>query len=215
MMAAVLGVAARILRALILLAGVVAFGLGVLVATVPGTEGVVPVDAAVDLLGNDYLVVAAVSVVALAVAVLIALTRLLAGAEEATPPLVERVQSAPRPGSAFDASIDRSGRSLFGSVSADEAATRGRLREAATLTVVRAAGCTRSTAERHVAEETWTDDPVAAGFLADDAGGPAGGPGRRGAAKRDRAIRRTVEAIEQVDAGRGSAGTGGGGGDAG
>lgn len=179
-------------RGLLLLFGIVVFVVGLLAVFVPQVERLLPVAAAVAALGSDYVVVAVVGVAAVALSVLLVTVQTVEGTDEATPPVVEAVESAPHPGRAFD----RSHRGLAGVTSTD--AARARLHDLAVETVMREEGCTRSTAERRIAERSWTDDPVAAAFVVGDGGGP--GYLLRSILGVDDRIRRTAAAIERAAA---------------
>lgn len=182
-------VLARLLRGLLLLVGIAVFVLGLLAVFVPGVAAVLPVAAAVEALGSDYVVVAVVGVAAVGLSVLLVAVQAVRGIDESRPPVVESVETAPHPGR----DLDRS----FGGLSGltRSGAARSRLREAAVETVMRAEGCPRSTAERRVREGSWTDDRGAAAFLAGDH--------RRGGRLRsllgvDDRVRRTTAAIERI-----------------
>lgn len=192
----------RLVRGFLLLVGLLVFVVGLLVVFVPGVEGVLPVAAAVEALGSDYVVLAVVGVAAVGLAVLVVAVQSVRGIDESRPPVVESVETAPHPGR----DLDRSFGGLSGLTSTD--AVRTRLRDLAVETVMRAEGCPRSTAERRVREGAWTDDPVAAAFV-------AGGAGEAGTRLRallgvDDRVRRTVAAIERTaaDGRAGSSGPG-------
>lgn len=184
------GVLARLARGVLLVTGVTVFTLGLLVVFVPGTEAALPVDATIAALGSDYVVVATVGLVAIGVALFVVLLRRISGVDEVKTPVVEGVQSASYPGESFD----RSNGGLFGTSTTES--TVERLGEAAVQSLMRAERCSRSVAERRVAEGTWTDDRVAAGLLAD--GGSDGVLG--GSLDGGSRARRTVEAIEALEA---------------
>ena len=184
--AGVVAAAGRAVRGLLVLLGTLVMGVALLVAFVPGAGALVPTAALVDLLGSDYFVVAAVGLAAVGLATLAVLARSLGGVEVATPPVVEAVQSAPRPGERFD-------RSRRGATGGATGSARERLREAAARTVMRTTDCSRPDAERRVAEGAWTDDRVAARFLASEGTGPTDPLG--GVLDGDRRLRRTVDAI--------------------
>lgn len=179
----------RVARGVMLLVGVAVFTLGVLAVAFPGVAGVLPVDAMVAALGSDYVVVAAVGLMAVAFAVLVLLVVAISGVDEADLPVVESVESAPHPGQAVD-------RTVGGEAGGPVPDTRiRRLTEAAVKTLMRAEHCSRSEAERRVAEGTWTDDDVAADFLA------AGDDGLlRTAVSDEERVRRTAEEIEALAA---------------
>lgn len=179
----------RVVRAVLLLTGLAVFAVGMLAVFVPSVAGVLPVEAMIAALGSDYFVLAALGLAAVAIAVLVLLAIAVSGVDEADLPIVESVESAPHPGQAVDRSVDdESG----GQVPESRV---NRLTEAAVRTLVRTEHCSRSTAERRVAEGTWTDDEVAADFLAasDD------GLFRTAVSDQER-VRRTAEEIERLEA---------------
>lgn len=174
----------RLVRGVLLLTGIAVFTLGMLAVFVPGVAGMLPVDAMIVALGSDYVVVAAVGLVAVAFAALVLLVVAVSGVDEADLPIVESVESAPHPGQAVDRSVD-----------GDAPGARvDRLTEAAVRTLMRSEHCSRSTAERRVAEGTWTDDEVVADFLA------AGDDGLlRTAVSDEERVRRTAEEITRLN----------------
>lgn len=178
----------RLVRGVLLLTGLAVFAVGMLAVFVPSVAGALPVEAMIAALGSDYFVLAAVGLAAVVVAALVLLAIAVSGVDEADLPVVESVESAPHPGQAVDRSVDDDS----GGTVPDSRLYR--LTEAAVRTVMRTEHCSRSTAERRVAEGTWTDDEVAADFLAatDD------GLFRTAVSDRER-VRRTAEAIERLD----------------
>lgn len=181
--ALLLGVA----RGFLLLVGLAVFAVGALAVVSPSVAAALPVEAMIAALGSDYVVVAAVGALAVALAALVLLVVAISGVDEADVPVVETVESAPHPGQSVDRSVD-------GEASVTDERVE-RLTEAAVRTLMRAEHCSRSTAERRVAEGTWTDDEVAADFLAVGDGGLL----RTAISDRDR-VRRTAEEIERLDA---------------
>ena len=179
--------AGRIVRGLLIATGVVVLAIGLLVAFVPELEGLLPVDRAIAALGSDYVVVAVVGLVAVALALLAVGVRRLGGVDEATPPEVESVPTASYPGESFDR-VTGGLAARFG----DAGDTRRRLRHSAVRAVARAENCSRSAAERLVDEGTWTDDAVAARYVSRSASasGPLGSDGD--------AARRAAEAIVRL-----------------
>jgi len=177
---------AGVLRVLSMFVGLFVFGVGLLVAFVPGMERAVPIEAMIALLGSDYFVLAVVGAVAVGLALLVLLAQAVAGVDQADVPVVESVESAPHPGEAVD-------RSVGGGDEQALAASRQRLHEAAVRTLMRSDHSSRSTAERSVAEGSWTDDEVAADYLAGDDGGLF----RTAVSDEDR-IRQTARAIAAV-----------------
>ncbi|MWV65274.1 hypothetical protein GRS48_10645 [Halorubrum sp. JWXQ-INN 858] len=217
-MTGALATAARVVRVALVAVGVAVFGVGLVVAFVPGTAERLPVEAAVgaaiETLGSDYVVVAVLGVAAVALSGLVAASRRVRGIDEATPTVVEGVESGPYPG----ADLDRRGARFSARFRSDRQTAarhdrhdrRDRLERAAVRATARAEGCSRAVAEQRVAEGTWTDDPVAARYLVDrdHAGGWTGRAALtlRNAVRGDDAFRRTVDAIERT--GRESNGAG-------
>lgn len=176
-----------VVRGFLLLVGLAVFAIGALAVFSPTVAAALPVEAMIAALGSDYVVVAAVGVVAVAFAALVLLVVAISGVDEADLPIVETVESAPHPGQAVDRSVD-------GEAGVPDARVE-RLTEAAVRTLMRAEHCSRSTAERRVAEGTWTDDEIAADFLA------VGDDGLlRTAVSDEERVRRTAEEIERLDA---------------
>lgn len=186
----------RLLRGLLVVVGVAVFAVGLLAVYVPGVERVLPVAAAVDALGSDYVVVAVVGVAAVGLSVVLVAVQAARGIDESRPPVVESVETAPHPGR----ELDRSFGGLSGLTSTG--AARARLRDVAVTAVMRAEGCPRSTAERRVQEGVWTDDRVAAAFVAgaDGGVGDSGGAGDRlrSLLGVDDRVERTTVAIERT-----------------
>lgn len=185
------GAAWRVIRAVLLLAGVAVFVVGLLAAFVPAVERALPVGAAIEALGSDYVLLAVVGGAAVGIAVLVLVVHAIGGRDEAEPPEVEGIESAPHPGRA----VDRATEGRLGPAVPD--AVRRRLREAAVQAVARREACSRSEAERRVAAGRWTDDPVAAGFVAGRRNGGAAHALRALVGADDR-VERTVAAIERT-----------------
>jgi hypothetical protein len=144
--------------ALLAVVGVVAVGLALL----PGAAALVPVEAAVDLVGNDYFLLGLFGGVALAVLGWMLGRRASEQVEQASPPDPETVPDAPRPGAGFD---DLLGRWAGGLDGEERTRLRERLRTDAVYREM-ATGVDRATARERVEAGEWTDDPVAARFLA-------------------------------------------------
>lgn len=162
-------------------------------AVLPGTAATVPIGAAVALLGNDYLLLSVFGISGVA-AVVTALThRSMTGVDQAVPPDPEGVPTGKRAGADFDRLVDGTGR--LWSRRGDREAVRERLCEAAVRAVMRTSNCSREDARRRIDRGEWTDDPVAADFLA--AGEASDGPFR--GRSLSRRARRAVDAIERVD----------------
>ncbi|MGM0606056.1 MAG: DUF7269 family protein [Halobacteriota archaeon] len=181
----------RLVRGFLLITGIVVLGLGLAVVFVPGTERMIPIEAAIEVLGSDYVILAVLGLLAVGLSGILLVARRIRGVTEADPPEVEGVQSASYPGEAFDPKSDR----LLGGRFTGRANRRERLKETAIRTTMRAEGCTRTTAARKVAEGTWTDDPVAATYLSEDR---RFGRIPRLPSRDRRTVRRTVSAIEKL-----------------
>lgn len=175
----------RLLRRALVATGVVAFGLAISIAMVPDAARLFPAERAVSAVGSDYVVVAAIGLVAVGLSALVVVGRHLWGVDEATPPAVEDVQSATRPGTAFDRQTG-AGR---------DSDRRDRLRKAAARATMRAEGCSLDAAESRVADGSWTDDDVAGRHLR----GPSQAD-RRVAVEEGWSTHRTVAAIERLTA---------------
>lgn len=180
----------QITRWILVTVGIVVFGFGLVIVFVPGTDRLVPIEAAIAVLGSDYWVVAALGLLALGLAILLIVSRHLRGVTEAVPPDVEGIQSASYPGERFD--LQRGRLLRRGSDRTDH---RERLKEAAVQATMRAEGCTRTDAIDRVDEGTWTDDVAAADYLS--------GTRRfrwlpRIPGRERRSIRRAVDAIERL-----------------
>lgn len=184
----------RVTRVLLLLVGITTLGVGLLVAFDPETEDVLRVDAAIEALGSDYVVLAALGLLAVGLALLLAAAQRVRGVSEATPPAVEGVLTASYPGASFDRAGDR--RLTRFRSTGSETDRRHRLREAATKATMRAEGCSRTDAERRVDEGSWTSDPVAAPYLsASGRGVPSDALSAWGVTRDGDTADRTVDAI--------------------
>ncbi|MFC6757197.1 MULTISPECIES: DUF7269 family protein [Haloarcula] len=144
--------------------GVVAFAL----ALFPGVATLLPVEAALAWLGNDYFLLGAFGGVALVVLSWMVARRATGQVEQAAPPDPETVPDAPRPGERVDEMLARLPWALS---TADRAYLRERLRTAAVSDQL-GEGRSRASARERVESGAWTDDPVAARFLADESAGP-------------------------------------------
>jgi len=163
----------RVARVLLLLVGVATLGVGLLVAFDPETEGVLRIEAAIEALGSDYVVLAVFGLLAVVLALLLVAAQRVRGVSEATPPAVEGVLTASYPGASFDHAGGGRLRRFRSTRSATD--RRRRLREAAVRATMRAEGCSRTDAERRVDEGTWTNDSVAASSLSASGRGVLGG----------------------------------------
>ena len=144
--------------------GVATFAL----ALVPGVATLVPVGAVVAVLGNDYFLLGAFGGVALAVLGWMVARRATGRVEQAAPPDPEIVPDAPRPGDRVDEMLARW---PWGLSAADRDYLRERLRTGAVYAQL-GEGRSRAAARERVESGDWTDDPVAARFLAADSAGP-------------------------------------------
>ncbi|WP_123620143.1 hypothetical protein [Halorubrum sp. CSM-61] len=183
----------RAIRVLLLLAGVAALGAGLLVAFAPETEGLLRIDAAIEALGSDYVVLAVLGLLAVGLASLLAAAQRVRGVSEATPPAVEGVLTATHPGASFDGDGGGQLRRFLSAGSEND--RRRRLREAAVRATMRAEGRSRTDAARRVDEGTWTSDPVAAPYLSSSEGGVSGALSVRSHTLDADPAGRTVDAI--------------------
>ncbi|WP_256301015.1 DUF7269 family protein [Haloarchaeobius salinus] len=150
-------------------------GLGLVgIAAIAGfllTQGdianLLPVDVAVDMLGNDYLVVAVVAATGFGLALLLVASGRPGNVDEVTTPDPERAISLPVPGDDFDAAMGSRLALLPLVGGTDRAAIRERLHSDLVHWLMRSENCSRSEAELRVATGDWTDDHYAALFLAD------------------------------------------------
>ena len=158
------------IRTAVGLLGVATFGLAVATVLVPDLAAALDVTA---WAANDYLVIVPLGLAAVLVVLGVLASRSIRGVDQATPPDPERVPTADHPGADFDRLVDGG---LVTALAAHRRrdALRERLREAAFRTTMRGQQCTHRAARRAVDDGTWTDDRVAADFLADDP--PSGGP---------------------------------------
>ncbi len=183
-------------------------GLGALAVAVAAPGGPVEgaVAAALAVAGSEYLLAAGIGVATLAVG----LAAFLAGRDAATQtrtPDPERPVPVPAPGEPFDEAAG-DWRCLLPLVGRERrASVRERLRRTAIDVVAVAEDCDRETATDRVDRGTWTDDDVAAAFLAGTRGSSVRGgssPGRRlapllrGRTPTGYRAERTVDAIASV-----------------
>lgn len=190
-------------RAVLAVLGTTLLGLGLVTTLVAGaTTGAI--GAVVGLLGNDYLFVVPLGLVGVGAMAAALVRRSVRGVDQATPGDPERVPTGDPPGASFDRLLGGGIRAALDARRRRERA-RGRLRGAAVRTVMRSANCSHGEALRRVDEGSWTDDPAAASFLAEDGdrrvGILAAVAAIRGAAPFQRRARRAVRAIERVDGG--------------
>lgn len=196
------------LSRLALAGGAVLFTLGVALTLAPGLATVLSVQALVEAVGSDYFLVAALGLLAALVALGVMVGRARGGFDQARPPTAESVPQ----GTPLGGDVDRV---VQGDVPVREYLVgdvrhrvHARLQRAAVGTVHRTERCPRSQAERQVRTGEWTDDPVAAAFLADGSGGVTSAVSRVadtvvGQARFRRQTERTVQAILARDDGGG------------
>lgn len=191
------------LRGLLAAVGVVGVAVGLATFAAPGIVDAVPVQAVVEVLGGPWVLAAVFGAAALVVVISVLLMRGVGGIDQATPPAPEDVYEVPHPGSTFDEFLDGLdvGERLSGERHRD---VRERLRRAAWTTLMRVEDLDKEDAVRRVEEGTWTDDEVAASFLA--SGETPGLGGRivgalRGETRHRRGARRAALAVAQFDGG--------------
>lgn len=166
--------------------------------------GLLPTPALVSLLGNDYFLAAGLGVLALLLAIPVLVSGRAANVSHATMPDPEEPARLPPPGDAFDGEVGAWTSHLPLVGHGRHRAVRDRLREAAIGVVARSEPCSRETAKGMVDRDRWTDDRVAADFLADSTwvapsvGVRLGGV-LRGEPWLERRADRTVEAIAAYD----------------
>jgi hypothetical protein len=176
-------------------------GLVVAVAAILSADGVVAglLSVVRSRIDNDYLLVMAFGVVAVALAAVVVATS-RDSVRLRRPPEVERPTPAPEPGEHIDARLDGV-RPLVPVVGrAEREAVQARLRTAAVRAVAAQRDWPESRASTAIAERTWTDDRVAARFL--DGGVPSAfGSGVAALANGETPLRyrarRTVAAIDE------------------
>lgn len=179
--------------------GVFLLGLAVFALLSPAFASLVPVGAALAILGNDYLLVAAVAVAVLACVVVLALARTVTGVTEATPPTVEEVAPA-APGRDVDEALAAASAVR---VTDEHRRLHERVRTAAVATLAESERCSRREARERVDRGSWTGDPDAAAFVAAPDLRPPSLPARvlarlRGDHWFRRRVAATVRAIERT-----------------
>lgn len=191
------------LRIPLVVVGGIVLAAGLVILVRPSLAEFVPIEAALVVLGNGYVLVAAFGVAAILGGLAVLVGRGVSGIDQTTPPDPEDVHPVPRSGESFDEFV--SGSVLQDWLLSDRHhRVRTRLRESAVDTVMREAHCTREEARTRVERGTWTDDDVAGDFLAE--GGtsvPVGGAlaALRGESPFQRAARRTAVEIANYDGG--------------
>ncbi|MGM0592407.1 MAG: DUF7269 family protein [Halobacteriota archaeon] len=147
-------------------AGVLALAGGIALGGAPaGTL----VEALVETLGNDYLLITVLAAVGLAASVPVVLSGRTSALSQATTPTPEHPATAPEPGTRVDEALASPSVWLPVVGQRRREALRSRLRRDAIETLVRVEACTRREASARVESGTWTEDPDAAALLAGDA----------------------------------------------
>lgn len=151
-----------------LLVGALLFAVGVAILLVHSLASLVSLDPLVQQLGHDYLVVAFVGFLALALAILVIFLRSFHGFEQAKPPSAESIPAGQPLGAEIDRVIEDGLDPLAHLTATPRTTVRERLRRAAIETVRRVDGCSTAAASASVSAGEWTDDGAAAAFLADE-----------------------------------------------
>lgn len=146
--------------------GFALFGLGLVAAVAPEAAALLPAGALAAAVGSDYLLGAALAVVATVGALAVAVDRTAAGFDQATLPPVGTAPRGHRPGETVDAALAGEFGAWDHLRGRRRARVRRRLRRAAVGAVARTEHCPREEARRRVSTGEWTDDTVAARFLA-------------------------------------------------
>lgn len=201
-MARVIARVGTALRALAVLAGVLALGGAFLAVRSPVVEQAVPIEPLLAVVGYDYVLVALVGLAAAGVAVGVLLQRAVTGIEENSLPDVER-GGGTIPGSDLDFALGEAS-----SIRATERhhEIRRRVRNAAIDALVATGGYSREAARGRVDDGTWTDDPLAGDFLAGESLDPPSLGHRLLSGGRDddwfrRRVRHAVCEIEAIERG--------------
>lgn len=150
--------------------GVAIFGFAIAAILAPDVGAGLPIASAVDRAGSDYQLVSLFGVFAFLVILAVMALRAIGGTHQATPPDPERIQTAPRPGSGFDAVVDDGigfRERFFGD---REERIKERLRRTAAQLVMERDSCGREDAIGRIERGTWTENRTAAAFIA----GPEG-----------------------------------------
>lgn len=156
----------RSLWYLFVLLGIAVFGGALVVVLAPELGEALPVEAAIEALGSDYLVVAGIGVAALVVLVVMLIARAASSVDEADAPEPEYVEQVPLLGAEFDDLVDH-GLGIRATYFSDEPEEiREELRERAIRTLIRTRGVARDDARALVESGRWTDDRTASRFLA-------------------------------------------------
>jgi len=181
--------------------GLVGLGVVMLALAVTSESAVGPltdvIEVALERAGSDYVIAAALGVLAVLAGAAVFVSGRGATMQQTQMPTVERPVPVPSAGERFDETISswRFATPVFGR--GGRASVRDRLRAAAVAAVATAEGLSDADASRRVEDGAWTDDPVAAAFLAGEP--PAIGTWIAALARRETGAeyraRRTVEAI--------------------
>ncbi|WP_372480321.1 DUF58 domain-containing protein [Halomicrobium sp. HM KBTZ05] len=168
--------------------GLVAFAVGVGALVAPGVFG----------LGIQRYAVVVIGLLAVAAALRVVQGRRHAPRRRAETAMPEAVPAVPSPGEELDAVLAAFDPTRYGT--ADR--RRKQLRRVATEVLTRYRGDSEATAREAIERGTWTDDPVAAGFLADERSRPPLTDRLRtrlgGASPYWQGIERTVRAIAET-----------------
>lgn len=147
--------------------GVGVLSLALLVVAVPAVSDALPSDALVGAVGSDYVLAAAVGIVAALLVVAVVARRGLDGIDQATMPNPETVQHATYPGVRFDRTVTERLHLLPHRPTEEEERLRARIRRAAERAVMRRENVSRDRASEIVEAGEWTDDETAATFLSE------------------------------------------------
>lgn len=154
-----------------LVAGAALFAVGLAVAADRGLTAVLSLEWLVDALGHDYFVAAAMGAVALAGGLAVVGARTVRGFDQATPPTAESVPAGRPLGEELDRVVEEDLGPIEHLRGERRRDVRNRLRRTAIATVARVDRCPRREARERVTSGAWTDDEVAAAFLAPDSSG--------------------------------------------
>lgn len=162
----------RTLWYLFVLLGILVFGGALAVVFAPGLGEALPIEAAIDALGSDYLVVAGLGVIALVVLAVMLVARAASSVDEATPPEPEYVERVPVLGAEFDDLVEDGLGVRATYFSEEPERVREDLREQAIRTLIRKRALAREDARALVESGQWTDDETASQFLATGGAAP-------------------------------------------
>lgn len=195
----------RLLRWLLAGLGISALIVGIGMVASPGLASSVPIDVLLAIAGNDYVVIAAVGALTFIASVGALAGRTTTELDQAEMPDPEEVWGAPRMGAEFDNAI-KDGSGFAGVFGETRESVRSRLTEAAIAVKMRRAGCGREAARQAIEEGDWTDDHVAATFLASESYSGPSLTNRlnarlRGSTWFAHAVHRTVAAVERAHEG--------------